>query len=274
MSVLFGFLLIAAMVLLIIGLIKPQKVVFWAKNKTKKMALLGYGCALVVIIVLGCVTAPNQTQTTMASASKPVTSSAKVASSSKPEAVSSKSSPSKPETISSTPSPKNIQTSSQQSQTQQSAGISVQYYFPRGGQNPEPVLIGLINSAKSSLDIAIYEFTDKNISDAVINAKKRGVTVRVISDKECSSESYQKEVLNALLSAGIPVKINTHSGLMHLKVSIIDNSIATTGSYNYTIAAMDENDEVFVVLNDVKVAQDFDTQFVRMWNDTKDFTNY
>jgi len=61
---------------------------------------------------------------------------------------------------------------------------------------------------------------------------------------------------------------------MHLKVSIIDNRIATTGSYNYTTAAMDENDGVFVVLNDVKAAQDFDTQFVRMWNDTKDFTNY
>jgi len=149
-----GFLLIAAMVLLIIGLIKPQKIVFWAKNKTKKMALLGYGCALVVIIVLGCVTAPNQAQTTMTSASKPVTSSAKVISSSKPEAVSSKSSLSKPETISSTPSLKNIQTSSRQSQTQQSNSLSVQYYFPRGGQNLEPILIGLINSAKSSLDIA------------------------------------------------------------------------------------------------------------------------
>jgi len=122
--------------------------------------------------------------------------------------------------------------------------------------------------------LAIYSFTDTKISDAVISAKKRGVAVRVISDKECSSESYQKEVLNNFKSAGIPVKINTHSGLMHLKVSIIDNRIATTGSYNYTTAAMDENDEVFVVLNDIKAAQDFDAQFVRMWNDTNDFTNY
>jgi phosphatidylserine/phosphatidylglycerophosphate/cardiolipin synthase-like enzyme len=260
MSVILFLMFAASIVFLIMGFISPKSSLFWLKKKSRKASAVIYGFSTLILLILFCVSLPPTTQT--ASTPKPLTSSAKVINSSKIEAVSSKL------------SPKSTQTSSQQSQTQQSNSLSVQYYFPRGGQNPEPVLIGLINSAKSSLDIAIYSFTDTKVSDAVISAKKRGVAVRVISDKECSSDSYQKKVLNELKSDGIPVKINTHSGLMHLKVSIIDNRIATTGSYNYTTAVMYENDEVFVVLNDAKTAQDFDAQFVRMWNDTNDFTNY
>jgi phosphatidylserine/phosphatidylglycerophosphate/cardiolipin synthase-like enzyme len=151
---------------------------------------------------------------------------------------------------------------------------SVSYYFPRAGQQPEPVLTGLIGSAKSTLDIAIYSITDENIANAITDANKRGVAVRLISDKTESAGSYQKKLLGELKAAGIPIKINTHSGLMHLKVSIIDKSIATTGSFNYTKAAENENDEVFVVLNDAQAAQDFDVQFERMWNDTKDFKDF
>ena len=90
---------------------------------------------------------------------------------------------------------------------------TVKYYFPRDGQAPEPVLVNVINSSKKSLDIAIYSFTDSNIADAVVNAKKRGVAVRVITDRECSSDTSQKKVLSELKSAGIPIKINTFSGL-------------------------------------------------------------
>jgi phosphatidylserine/phosphatidylglycerophosphate/cardiolipin synthase-like enzyme len=134
--------------------------------------------------------------------------------------------------------------------------------------------VNIINSSKSSLDIAIYSFTDIDIADAVVSAKKRGVAVRVISDKECSSDSSQKRVLKLLEKSGIPVKINTHSGLMHLKMTVADQSVATTGSFNYTKAAENQNDEVFVVLRDVNAAKDFDNQFIRMWNDNKDFADY
>jgi phosphatidylserine/phosphatidylglycerophosphate/cardiolipin synthase-like enzyme len=156
-----------------------------------------------------------------------------------------------------------------------SSSIStVQYYFPRAGQAPEPVLVSLINSAKTSVDMAIYSFTDTNIANAIIKDKKRGITVRVMSDKEESTNSYQKAVLTSLKKAGIPVKINKHSGLMHLKVTIVDKATATTGSFNYTKAAETENDEVFVVLKDATVAKNFDNEFSTMWNDTKNYSNY
>ena len=44
-------------------------------------------------------------------------------------------------------------------------------------------LIFRINSAQSSVDIAIYSFTLDEISDALIDAKQRGVKVRVLFDE-------------------------------------------------------------------------------------------
>ena len=154
------------------------------------------------------------------------------------------------------------------------SNVSMEYYFPRAGQAPEPVLLNLIKSAKSSVDMAIYSFTDTDISSALIAEKKKGITVRVITDRTEASGKYQKALLATLKKAGIPVKINSHSGLMHLKVTIVDKGTATTGSFNYTKGAETENDEVFVVVNNSTVAKNFDSEFVTMWNDTKDYKSY
>lgn len=117
-------------------------------------------------------------------------------------------------------------------------------------------------------------FTKTNIVNAIIDAKKRGVKVRLISDKQESGSKAQREELDLIKAAGIPIKINSHRGIMHIKSSIVDNKIATTGSYNYTENATKENDEVFVILNSEKAAQDFEKQFQRMWNDSANFSDF
>ena len=151
---------------------------------------------------------------------------------------------------------------------------SVSYYFPRAGQAPAPVLIDLIKSAKASVDMAIYSFSDQDIANVLIADKKRGITVRVISDKTEVKSKYQKTLLATLKKSGIPVKINTHSGLMHLKVTIVDKVTATTGSFNYTNGAETKNDEVFVVLKNAMIAKDFDSEFMTMWSDSGNYKNY
>jgi phosphatidylserine/phosphatidylglycerophosphate/cardiolipin synthase-like enzyme len=154
----------------------------------------------------------------------------------------------------------------------ETSGSSISVYFPRAGQDAEQKLIDEISSAKKTLDVAIYSFTDKKVANAIADDKKRGVTVRMISDKECSGESYQKACLKIVKGAGVPVKINSHSGIMHLKVSIIDDSSVTTGSYNYTASAQKRNDENLVVISDRTVTGEYEKEFNRMWNDTKGYT--
>lgn len=155
-----------------------------------------------------------------------------------------------------------------------SSSGTVHCYFPRDGQAAQPELIDIIRSSQKTLDIAIYSFTDPEISDAIREAKQRGVSVRLITDREQSSSKSQKSVLSSLKGAGIPIKINSHSGIMHLKVTIADGKIATTGSFNYTKSAENKNDEVFVVLEDPKAAAGFEREFDRMWDDDSGFEKY
>ncbi|MBM7109674.1 Phospholipase D precursor [Brevibacillus laterosporus] len=150
----------------------------------------------------------------------------------------------------------------------------MEWAFTKADQHPEKMLINVINSATSTLDIAIYSLTHPDIVKAIKDTKARGVSVRIITDEQQSSGKTQKEALKFLSGAGIPIKINKHSGLQHLKVTLTDGKIATTGSFNYSKAASTKNDEVLMVLYDPEVARAFEEQFNRMWQDTKGFRDY
>lgn len=158
--------------------------------------------------------------------------------------------------------------------TKQVSTNNVQYYFTRAKQNPDIQLIKVIDSAKTNLDIAIYSLTKQSIVDSIIQTKNRGVNVRIITDKIESKSKSEKKMLILLKNDNIPIKINSHQGLMHMKVSIADKSTVTTGSYNYTQNATKFNDEVLVIIKDSNVAQDFEDEFSSMWSNNNDYKNY
>lgn len=161
-----------------------------------------------------------------------------------------------------------------QSATEASTPASVDWAFTQAGQHPEKKLEDVIGSAKQSLDIAIYSLTKPDIVKTIEQAKKRGVAVRIITDQQEAHNRTQQEALKILKNAGIPIKINTHKGLMHLKVTIADKAVVTTGSFNYTTSASTDNDEVLVVVRDPAMAQAWDEQFERMWNDGGNFREW
>jgi len=142
---------------------------------------------------------------------------------------------------------------------------NTQVYFSRQNQHPEQALAELYGKSTTYLDIAIYSLTHPVIVKAIGDAYKRGVKVRIVSDKVQSAGATQKHAMDDLITIGIPIKINTHSGLMHIKCSIIDGKIATTGSYNYSMGASNENDEMLVVINEPWFAQYCQGEFDRMW---------
>lgn len=150
----------------------------------------------------------------------------------------------------------------------------IQYYFTKNGDHPEKALVKIINAARSNLDIAIYSVTQKDIAKAIIQAKKRGVKVRIITDRQEANSKSEMGVLQLFKDSEIPVKVNCHQGLMHMKVSIVDKNIVTTGSYNYTEQASTNNDEVLVVINSPNSVKDFETQFENMWNDNDNFQDF
>jgi phosphatidylserine/phosphatidylglycerophosphate/cardiolipin synthase-like enzyme len=67
--------------------------------------------------------------------------------------------------------------------------------------------------------------------------------------------------------AGIPVRINQHDGLMHLKQVVIDDEVNTSGSMNHTTSGNRYNDERMDIITDHAISVKAREKFLSMWND-------
>ena len=143
---------------------------------------------------------------------------------------------------------------------------AVSVYFAPDKNVYKPI-IGLYGSAHSYIHLAIYSLTKDEIADALIQARNRGVEVKVLIDKtQAGLKSADDERLE---KAGIEVRRSKGSGLMHNKFCIIDGKVAYTGSYNHTDNATFNNDENYVIFKSEKIAQTFEAQFQKLWDKHK-----
>jgi phosphatidylserine/phosphatidylglycerophosphate/cardiolipin synthase-like enzyme len=141
-------------------------------------------------------------------------------------------------------------------------------FSPGGGC--DRAVARLAHASQTYLDAACYTFTLDAVADELIAAKRRGVNVRVILDRQQAGQTWS--TAKRLLAARIPVKVNSHSGLMHDKFLVADGHSVATGSYNWTNAATHKNDESLALFsNESAVAKAFAGQFDRMWQDTTRF---
>ena len=77
----------------------------------------------------------------------------------------------------------------------------------------------------------------------------------------------QRTALETLRLAGIPIKINRHDGLMHIKQVVIDEQVNTSGSMNQTSSGARYNDERLDILHDAASTQRAKEKFLKMWAD-------
>jgi phosphatidylserine/phosphatidylglycerophosphate/cardiolipin synthase-like enzyme len=124
-------------------------------------------------------------------------------------------------------------------------------------------ILDKIDSAEESIELAIYYFTSRPLSKALVAAAKRGVTVRVFLDGENAREYYSKA--DFLKKKGVLVKLQKGEGLMHNKFCIIDDKLVITGSYNWTTSADLKNEENVIFVNSKEVAKTYRLQFEKYW---------
>jgi len=129
--------------------------------------------------------------------------------------------------------------------------------------NPQKEIIKNINQAEAFINIAMYIFTDKEIALPLIEARERGVKVRLYLDKD--QVDYQYSQSRFLVQKGIEIRISSNNYIMHHKFAIIDNRILLTGSYNWTFSANNRNDENLMVIDDPETIKIFQNQFVNLW---------
>jgi len=87
---------------------------------------------------------------------------------------------------------------------------SVRVLYSLTAKHNDREVIALIDGALQHVYFAMYEFTLRDIADALVSAKKRGVDVQGVVDSEEIGKSYGRPILAELLAAGIPVKTEKH----------------------------------------------------------------
>jgi phosphatidylserine/phosphatidylglycerophosphate/cardiolipin synthase-like enzyme len=127
-------------------------------------------------------------------------------------------------------------------------------------------IINAIRDADKFVYFSVYTFTRQDIASALLAAKYRGLTVVGLTDQQqYETAGGQKDLINSLRSAGIPVYEQDHAGIMHTKVLVTDKAYAS-GSYNWTSAATNLNDEVLEVGHDEGIRQQYQNILEEMFN--------
>jgi len=148
----------------------------------------------------------------------------------------------------------------------------------------KPSIINLINLSKKSVYIEILDFFDKDIINALVSAKRRGVDVRVIMDrKDENTNSKYTDMKISLLPNSIP-NIATADLLLkedinirfynppfknqelHTKICLVDNDKYILGSSNFTRQSFTTFRETSVEIiggETAKLLKDF---FMEDWN--------
>ena len=130
-------------------------------------------------------------------------------------------------------------------------------------------LIEKINAAQTSIHIASFEFDLTPVAEALIAAKQRGVDVRWVTDDEHGLESDGEPghgQFAMLQNAGIEVRSDTRSALMHNKFWIFDNQIVWTGSTNITENGIFKQDNNTIVIQSPALAAIYEREFQEMWD--------
>ena len=92
-----------------------------------------------------------------------------------------------------------------------------------------------------------------------------GCEVRVYLDESQKAGKHSK--VRELLAGGAEVRFEDGPGLMHNKFCVIDGQVLITGSYNWTGAAEEKNDENVLVIFSGEAVKMFEEQFERMWKE-------
>ena len=127
-------------------------------------------------------------------------------------------------------------------------------------------IISFIDSAKESVDIEVYLLTSRDVVDALERAKRRGVRVRIILEKELIGTDND-EIFAELLSKGFDVRFASGSfQLTHSKFIIIDGKAVLVGSHNLSNSALFKNREASVIIRDQGAVSDFVGIFEHDWS--------
>lgn len=121
--------------------------------------------------------------------------------------------------------------------------------------NARSSLLDLIKSAKSTLSIENEEMADNDVVNALLDAAKRGVQIKV-------TMTYNKswtDNFNKLTQAGVKVSTYDQKAKLYIHAKVVDadagapNARTFIGSENFSSASLDSNRELGLITSDPKI---------------------
>jgi len=113
--------------------------------------------------------------------------------------------------------------------------------------------------------IAVYKLSSSSALNALIEAEKRGVEVKMIVDGEAAKK--KKSLVFKAILAGIDVTVwpTDKRGELHTKYYVFDEKTAIIGSFNLSGSAEKSNTESFIFTDDQAVVQ----EMLEGWDELK-----
>ena len=130
----------------------------------------------------------------------------------------------------------------------------------------EERLVDRLGVASVQVDAALYDLDATPIADAFIEARHRGVQVRIVTE----ADNVDASEIGRLQAAGILVADDgDNDGLMHHKFIVIDERYVWTGSYNTTYNGAHRNNNNVILIDSAELAYNFTQEFRALFFDAQ-----
>ena len=137
-------------------------------------------------------------------------------------------------------------------------------FSPEAGA--EALVLKVIGSARQSIRLAGYSFTSPAIVRSLMDAKRRGVDVKVLLDDKGNRGQASIAAMNLIVGVGIPLRVVSAYAIHHDKYVVVGGKHTETGSFNYSQAAAKSNSEnVVVIWDNPTVAGRYLTHWESRW---------
>ena len=127
-------------------------------------------------------------------------------------------------------------------------------------------LVKYISMAKKSIDLCIFSFTNDDLANEILEAHKRGVKCRIITDDEAMKGKGADT--QRMADGGIPCRTDrAETYHMHNKFMIVDQTFLVTGSFNWTFQAGKSNQENVIVVDGKYYIEKYHQEFNKLWGE-------
>ena len=134
-----------------------------------------------------------------------------------------------------------------------------------------------IGRARDRVDVMMFhtampdeDHPTRRLLDGLARARRRGVRVRVLVDRDRRGDPYRSRVINAaavqyLLGRRVAVRVDRPGRLLHSKMVVIDRDTTIIGSHNWTAGSYFAFDDLSVAVSSTGLAASARRRFERLW---------